>query len=124
MNLQGARVLIVEDDPVVAMAANVMVEELGGVVAGTALSLNAANEKIGRLKLDCVMLDVNLAGDLSLGVAANLIARGIPFFFCTAYTHSFDGFEHVPRVTKPYSEHDLLRGFNAALLRNAPRTRH
>ena len=66
MSLKGARVLIVEDDPFVAMAANMMVEELGGVVAGTAHSLDAAQEKIGQLELDCVMLDVNLHGNLSL----------------------------------------------------------
>jgi len=124
MNLKGARVLIVEDDPFVAMAANMMVEELGGVVAGTAHSLDAAKEKIGQLELDCVMLDVNLNGDLSLGVTADLKARGIPFLFCTAYTHAFHGFENVPRVTKPYNEHDLLRGFDAALVRESRPTRH
>ena len=124
MNLNGTRVLIVEDDPFVAMAANMMVEELGGVVAGTAHSLDAAKEKIGQLELDCVMLDVNLNGDLSLGVAADLKARGIPFLFCTAYTHAFHGFENVPRVMKPYNEHDLLRGFDAALVRKPRPTRH
>lgn len=124
MNLKGTRVLIVEDDPFVAMAANIMVEELGGVVAGTAHSLDAAKEKIGQLELDCVMLDVNLNGDLSLGVAADLKARGIPFLFCTAYTHALHGFENVPRVTKPYNEHDLQRGFDAALLKRSRSTRH
>ena len=65
MHLQGARVLIVEDDCVVAMAANDMVKWLGGIVAGTARSVAAAKEKIRQPGLDCVMLDVNLNGDLS-----------------------------------------------------------
>ena len=117
MHLQGAHVLIVEDDYVVAMAANDMVRWLGGIVAGTARSVAAAKEKIRQPGLDCVMLDVNLNGDLSLGIAAELQERGIPFVFCTAYSHAFDGFEHVPRVVKPYCEHDLVAAFNAVPVR-------
>jgi response regulator of citrate/malate metabolism len=113
MHLQGARVLIVEDDCVVAMAANDMVKCLGGIVAGTARSVAAAKEKIRQPGLDCVMLDVNLNGDLSFGIAAELQERGIPLVFCTAYSHAFDGFEGVPRVMKPYCEHDLVAAFSA-----------
>ena len=113
MHLQGARVLIVEDDCLVAMAANDMVKCLGGIVAGTARSVAAAKEKIRQPGLDCVMLDVNLNGDLSLCIASELQQRGIPFVFCTAYSHAFEGFEHVPRVLKPYCEHDLVAAFNA-----------
>ena len=113
MHLQGARVLIVEDDCVVAMAADDMVKCLGGIVAGTARSVAAAKEKIRQPELDCVMLDVNLNGELSLCIAAELQERGIPFVFCTAYSHVFDGFERVPRVVKPYCERDLVAAFNA-----------
>ncbi len=113
MHLQGARVLIVEDDCLVAMVANDMVECLGGIVAGTARSVTAAKEKIQQPGLDCVMLDINLNGDLSICIAAELHERGIPFVFCTAYSHAFDGFEHIPRVMKPYREHDLVAAFNA-----------
>jgi response regulator of citrate/malate metabolism len=117
MHLKGARVLIVEDDFMVAMAAKDMVECLGGVVAGTARSVAVAKEKIRHPGLDCVMLDVNLNGDLSLGIAAELQEREIPFVFCTAYSHAFDGFEHVPRVRKPYCEHDLVAAFNEVPVR-------
>jgi CheY-like chemotaxis protein len=113
MQLQGARVLIVEDDCVVAMAAMHMVECLGGIVAGTARSIAAAKERIQHPGLDCVMLDVNLNGDLSFGIAVELQERAIPFVFCTAYSHAFDGFERVPRVTKPYCEYDLVAAFNS-----------
>lgn len=115
MTLEGTRVLIVEDDPFVAMTAKMMVAGLGCVVAGTAQTLDKAQQKLGHLEIDCVMLDVNLNGSLSLGLAADLKDRGIPFLFCTAYTHPFRGFEDVPRVVKPYSESDLLRGFHAAI---------
>jgi CheY-like chemotaxis protein len=113
MNLQGARVVIVEDDPFVAMDAELMVEGLGGRVAGTARSLPAAKEKIRQANPDCVLLDVNLNGELSLGIAAELEERAIPFVFCTAYVHRLDGFEHIPRVMKPYCESDLMRELNA-----------
>jgi hypothetical protein len=81
--------------------------------AGTARSVTAAKERIGQPGLDCVMLDVNLNGDLSLVIAAEMQERRIPFVFCTAYGHVFGGFERVPRVIKPYREHDLVIAFNA-----------
>ncbi len=117
MHLQGARVLIVEDDFLVAMAANEMVRWVGGIVAGTACSVAAAEEKIREPGVDCVMLDVNLNGDLSISIAAELQKRGIPFVFCTAYSHAFEGFERIPRVIKPYCEHDLVAAFNAVPVR-------
>ena len=101
----------------VAMAAMDMVKCLGGIVAGTARSVAAAKEKIRQPGLDCVMLDVNLNGELSICIAAELQEHGIPFVFCTAYSHAFDGFEHVPRVMKPYGEHDLVAAFNAVPVR-------
>ena len=101
----------------VAMAANDMVKCLGGIVAETARSVAAAKEKIRQPGLDCVMLDVNLNGELSICIAAELQERAIPFVFCTAYSHAFDGFEHVPRVMKPYCEHDLVAAFSAVPVR-------
>ena len=97
----------------VAMAAMDMVKCLGGIVSGTARSVAAANEKIRQPGLDCVMLDLNLNGELPLCIAGELQERGIPFVFCTAYSHAFGGFEHVPRVLKPYCERDLVAAFNA-----------
>lgn len=62
-------------------AAKVMIADLGGVVASTAPSLQTAAMKIEEPGLDCVMLDINLKGDLSFGLASELRKRGIPFFF-------------------------------------------
>ena len=111
MVLQSMRVLIVEDDPLVAMEAETMVAELGGVVAGTARSVLAATEMAQKCVFDCVLLDVNLRGEMALGLAGELKRRGIPFVFCTAYARAFEGFEQVPHVTKPYSSDRLASGF-------------
>ncbi len=119
MKLQGARILIVEDDPLVALAACDMVQSLGGVVAGAANSVASARKKIQEVEVDCVLLDLNLNGDMSFGVAAELEELAIPFIFCTAYTHMFNGFEHIPRVIKPYSEGDLVKGFSVVRERSA-----
>jgi len=67
MELKGARVLIIEGDPFVAMAANMMVENLGGMVAGTAGSVAAAEEKLRKTAFDCVMVDINLRGEMASG---------------------------------------------------------
>jgi CheY-like chemotaxis protein len=122
MKLKGTRVLIIEDDPIVAMAANGMVKELGGVVAGTASSVAAGEEKIRKTEFDCVMLDLNLRGEMSLGIAAELEARKMPYVFCTAYSQTFDGFEHVPRVIKPYGINSLAAGLGEAISRKNERS--
>ena len=124
MTLQGIRILIVEDEVLVAMAAEAMVKDLGAVVAGTARSVAAATGKIREPGFDCVMLDVNLNGNQSFGIAAELQDRAIPFVFCTAYTHAFERFEQVPRITKPYCQHDLSKGLEAALAQKSGRLRH
>ena len=64
MNIQGARILIVEDELFVAMAARGMIESHGGIVTGIARSVTEAFLKIKECGLDCVMLDINLRGDL------------------------------------------------------------
>jgi len=94
-----------------------MVKELGGLVAGTAGSVATAKDKIRDAAFDCVMLDLNLGGKLSLGVAAELEARDIPYVFCTADINNYAGFEHVPRIMKPYVPNGLGDALNEAMAR-------
>ena len=124
MTLQGVRILIVEDEVLVAMAAEAMVKDLGAVFAGTARSVAAATVKIREPGFDCVMMDVNLNGEHSLGIAAELQELAIPFVFCTAYTKAFERFEQVPRIIKPYCQRDLSEGLVAALAQKASRPAH
>ncbi len=103
------RVLIVEDEMLVAMNIEDMLLDLGHEVAGLAGRLDAALSLAGEADFDVAMLDVNLAGETSFPVAALLTERSIPFFFATGY--GIKGIEeryrHRPVLQKPFRARDL-----------------
>ena len=105
--LSGLRLLVVEDEALVAMQLEDMLDELGCVVvdvAGT-VSRGVALAENAEVALDMAILDVNLGGEKVYPVAERLAARGVPFVFCTGYGMSgISGkFQHVPTLAKPYS---------------------
>lgn len=81
--LQSKNVLIVEDEPFVALDLKLSVEGCGGIVVGVASNFAQAMEMAGSLDIDVALLDYNLDPDDSLPVADTLSARGIPFIFYT-----------------------------------------
>jgi CheY-like chemotaxis protein len=117
MNFDGLRVLVVEDEAIIAMTAEDMLEELGCTLSGTAATLREALDAAERGGFDLALLDINLNGAESLPVAARLKAQGIPFVFTTGYGSAGSGPEHgdVPLVTKPYRLGDLEKALERAL---------
>jgi DNA-binding response OmpR family regulator len=103
--LVGKRVLIVEDEAVVAMALEDMLLHLGCVVVGPALRLKAALELASAEPLDGAVLDINLGEDRSFPVAQILAHRNVPFLFATGYGHSGvePPFTEIAVLAKPYS---------------------
>lgn len=117
MSLEGARVLLVEDEAIIAMTAEDMLEELGCTTVATASSLAEAMEAAGRGGFDAALLDINLNGVDSFPVAERLREAGIPFVFTTGYGAAgrAEGYDSVPLVTKPYQLRDLEAAMSAAL---------
>ena len=76
--LQGARVLIVEDEPFTALALAAAVEAAGGAVVGPAASVAAALDLMDEQDLSAAILDANLSDGEVTPVAAALIKRGVP----------------------------------------------
>ena len=105
----GTRVLIVEDEPIIAMTAEDLVEDMGCVVAGSAATLAEAAALAAAGNFDMAMLDINLNGETSLSVAAMLHAAGARFVFTTGYGSAGPGeaFAGVEVVKKPYRAADL-----------------
>jgi CheY-like chemotaxis protein len=103
------RILIVEDEMLVAMSFEDMLIELGYEVVGIASRLDSALAMAREVDFDVAMLDVNLAGDRSFPVADLLIARGIPFLFATGYGP--EGIDEAYRgrlvLQKPFLADDL-----------------
>jgi len=114
--MKRLRMLIVEDEGLVAMLIEDMLEDLGCEVAG---SLSTVSQALKWLEdggaADAALLDVNLGGDTVWPVAEALEARGIPFAFTTGYGQlNKPRFEHAPLLGKPIKPERLeqvLRAF-------------
>ena len=100
----GTRVLIVEDEAIIAMTAEDMVEDLGCTIAGIASNLAEALAHAEAGGFDVALLDINLHGENSMAVAELLAAKGTPFVFTTGYGTTGPGanFVGVPVLSKPY----------------------
>lgn len=109
--LAGLRMLIVEDEAMVAMMLEDQLMELGCVVVGVAGSVSEGLAKIDLVAadLDAAVLDVNLGGEKVFPVAAKLTERGVPFIFATGYGLAgiSPDFARTPTLAKPYSPHQL-----------------
>ena len=103
------RILIVEDEMLVAMNIEDMLRELGHEVAAGAARLEAALEAAQDTEIDAALLDVNLAGDDSFPVADLLAERGVPFLFATGYgVHGInERHRGRPVLQKPFRAADL-----------------
>jgi DNA-binding response OmpR family regulator len=113
------RVLVIEDEALVAMMIEDVLAELGHDVVGLAGRLNVALELASELSIDFAVLDLNLNGERTDPIAACLRSRGIPFVFATGYgtagvNESWSG---VPVVQKPFQPKDLSAAIEAALRR-------
>ena len=102
--LSGRRILIVEDEPMVAWLLDDMLVEFGCVVVGSADRVDEALAMIEAQPIDAAVLDVNLRGQMSYPVADVLAARGVPFVFTTGYARArlLEAYRHYPYLLKPY----------------------
>lgn len=108
------RVLVVEDEVIVAMTLEDMLTDLGCSVVGPANNLTDALLLAADADFDLALLDVNLGGQRSDQVAALLRQRAVPFGFITGYGSAGidDGGSSQPVLSKPCTAASL-----AALLR-------
>lgn len=116
--LRGRRILVVEDEPLLAMEIEGLLERLGCEMIGPAGTLAEAARLIDHGDFDAALLDANLAGAPVDALAAALTRRGIGFAFASGYGPESlpSGFGDAPHVTKPVNADDLA-GVLARLLR-------
>ena len=122
--LQRCRVLVVEDEFVVALLLEDQLEHLGCEIGRTVATLAEAMYAAAGESFDIAVLDVNLNGERSFPVAAALKARGTPFLFATGFgAAGIDpAFASAPVLQKPYTETQLRRALVAALNASASGT--
>jgi CheY-like chemotaxis protein len=103
----GRRILIVEDESLVAMLLETILEDMGCSAVGPAATVDvgmrmATDDK----RLDAALLDVNVAGRQVFPVAQALKDRGVPFVFSTGYGEGGlpDEWRGQPTLQKPFTE--------------------
>jgi PAS domain S-box-containing protein len=119
--LRGKRILVVEDEPLVAMDLEAELGAMGMEVVGPASTVAAAEQLIERGTFDLALLDANLHGHSTDAIAAALARAGIPFAFATGYGPEAlpEAFRQVPILAKPFDASRLAATL-AVLLANAP----
>lgn len=115
--MSAGRVLIVEDEMLVAMLIEDMLVELGFEVVGPAMRLQRALQIAREESFDVAVLDVNLANERSFPVADVLRKRGIPFLFASGYGSSGlnDDFSSAVTLQKPFEQHQLQQAISRVL---------
>lgn len=111
--LNGASVMLVEDEAIVAMAVNESLSDLGFSVIGPFSRVSDACRALQHHRVDAAILDVNLAGEMVYPLADLLITQNIPFVFATGYgAESIETrFGHIPVLQKPIEKDVLTRIF-------------
>jgi len=110
-NLAGYRLLVVEDDYFVAQDLCAILRDHGATVLGPAPSVASARNLASDLRPDCVLLDINLDGELAFELAQELQARGMRTVFTTGYDATFvpQHLRHTVCLQKPVDATALLR---------------
>ncbi|BEV01895.1 response regulator [Novosphingobium olei] len=108
--LAGCRVLIVEDEPLVAMELEMLLEDAGATPLGPATTCAEAISAAARLQPHFALLDGNLHGEKVDKVASTFDAAGIGFAFVSGYgrEHLPEDFRDRPVIGKPFDPAQLL----------------
>ncbi|WP_309084405.1 HWE histidine kinase domain-containing protein [Chelativorans sp.] len=108
--LDGKRVLLVEDEPLVALDLESSLREKGCIVVGPAGTVSEALRLIGGEAIDAALVDANLQGEPAGDVAAALTRAGIRFAFVSGYGREGlpASFQQAPLVAKPFRTEEVI----------------
>jgi two-component sensor histidine kinase/CheY-like chemotaxis protein len=108
--LRGKRILLVEDEPLVAMDIEAQLISAGCEVIGPAGTVASAKQLIDESAFDAALIDINLAGQPVDELAAALTKKRIPFAFATGYGPNGvpQGFQETAILGKPFNLEQLL----------------
>jgi CheY-like chemotaxis protein len=103
------RILLIEDEFLIAIAVQEMLEDLGCEVLGPVETLAEALDSCLMIEADAAVVNLVLQGETAYAVATILAARDIPFGFASGIDHerTDDSWKERPFLSKPYSTADL-----------------
>jgi DNA-binding response OmpR family regulator len=106
----AVRVLVVEDEPLIAMMLGDTLSDIGYSVVGPVENLKSAIHLAATERIDTAVVDINIDGQIADTVADKLMERGIPFLFVTGYPRKLGlRYSAIPLLRKPFSVGDLHR---------------
>jgi DNA-binding response OmpR family regulator len=105
----GARVMVVEDNALVALDIEAMLQEAGYTVLGPLATVAAALAFLAEVRPDAVLLDLKLQDGSATPIATVLGDLGVPFALLTGMDHAaIDGaLLRMPRLAKPFGSEDI-----------------
>ena len=108
------RILLVEDEMLVAMLLEDMLSEAGHTIVGPLSRVGEAAEAARNEAIDMAILDVNVGGEEIYPVAEALAERRVPFAFATGYgAHGLrEPWQERPTLQKPFHRSDLFGMLN------------
>jgi DNA-binding response OmpR family regulator len=112
------KILVVEDDALIALELGERLGDLGYETIGPAHTIAEAEQLIARERPAAALLDANLAGISSVGLGVSLNAMGVPVAFCTGYDCIKDlpaALSNAPLLTKPIGDDELARALKHLL---------
>lgn len=109
-DFKGLKILVVEDEPIVAMDLELKLEQLGCEIVGIASTVEEAEDVLSRTEPDIALLDANLHGQRVDRVADALASRSVPFAFATGYGREAlpQAFPDAELLSKPFSDTRFL----------------
>ena len=120
--LQGSRILVIEDEFLIATVIEDILRQAGAEEVLIAVNMQEARAALAERTLDIAMIDMQLdeGSDSGVSLGKLAMARNIPFIFLTGYTRVVlpDGFSAVPVLTKPYIPRTLIEALSDLLARS------
>ncbi|MGE0629835.1 MAG: response regulator [Hyphomicrobiaceae bacterium] len=116
--LDGASILLVEDEYLIALDIEQVLYDLGAVAVRTAACVSEALQQIASERPQLGILDVKLGNQSSTLVASELVRLSVPFVFVTGYSDSqfIDPAHHlVPVLDKPVDVADFRMAISMAM---------
>ncbi|WP_111396720.1 PAS domain-containing protein [Humitalea rosea] len=115
--MRGRRILLAEDETLIALELRDIIEELGCELVGPARTPDEAFALIAQAgRLDAAVLDVNLGGRQIFPVAEKLRQRGVPMVFTTGYSNlPSEQTQGAPVLRKPLARGELVAALTALL---------
>jgi CheY-like chemotaxis protein len=102
------RILIIEDELLIALLIEEMVKEIGYRVSRVAYTMAMARQEFVKSNFDAVLLDINIGGRYQPEIADFLHDRGVPFAFVTGYDYFIvPRHQIVPVLQKPFTAVEL-----------------